>query len=228
MARPTDAPQGTRDRILVAAATMFGEDPATRLSVRAVAARAGVSTGSLRHHFPTQQDLQDAVLAGLYGFVAPDDPFLDTTVPARERLLRGLQHILALGGVGKKARESLARTYEAFVATDPTEEAHEAYLAVEQAMRHRVEHWLATLVEEGALAAGDVTERARFLLTVVNGLALERALPASESALSAESTTLSTAVDAVFATSAINPSRCHGADAGRATGRPTATRLGDP
>lgn len=43
---------GTRDKILIAAATMLGENPTARLSVRAVAARAQVSTGSLRHFFP--------------------------------------------------------------------------------------------------------------------------------------------------------------------------------
>jgi len=47
--------RSSRDRILIAAAGMIGEDPAARLSVRAVAARAGVSTGSLRFHFPTQR-----------------------------------------------------------------------------------------------------------------------------------------------------------------------------
>lgn len=43
----------TRERILQAAAEMLAEDVTTTLSVRAVAARAGVSTGSLRFHFPT-------------------------------------------------------------------------------------------------------------------------------------------------------------------------------
>ena len=55
---------GTRDKILIAAATMLGEDPTARLSVRAVATRAQVSTGSLRHFFPTQRDLIDTVKIG--------------------------------------------------------------------------------------------------------------------------------------------------------------------
>ncbi len=43
MSEPTK--QSTRDKILVAAATMLGEEPTSRLSVRTVAKRAGVSAG---------------------------------------------------------------------------------------------------------------------------------------------------------------------------------------
>jgi len=71
----------TRQRILIAAATMLGENPTARLSVRAVAARAGVSTGSLRHFFPTQRALIDTVVAGLYDLELPEDPMSDRSMP---------------------------------------------------------------------------------------------------------------------------------------------------
>ena len=63
----------SRDRIIQAALAMFAENPAAKLSVRAVAARAGVSTGSLRYHFPTQRNLQDTVLAVIYDAILPGD-----------------------------------------------------------------------------------------------------------------------------------------------------------
>ena len=65
------AKQSTRTKILIAAATLLGEDPTSRLSVRTVAARAGVSVGSLRHFFPTQQALIDTVIAGIYDLYSP-------------------------------------------------------------------------------------------------------------------------------------------------------------
>jgi TetR/AcrR family transcriptional regulator, cholesterol catabolism regulator len=40
-----------------------------------------------------------------------------------------------------------------------------------------VEYWLTVLIQEGPLAVGDTSRRAKFLLTVLNGLALDRALP---------------------------------------------------
>ncbi|MFD3684259.1 TetR/AcrR family transcriptional regulator [Nocardiopsis sp. NPDC058631] len=198
MTEPTSAKPSSRERILVAAATMLGEDPAARLSVRAVAARAGVSTGSLRHHFPTQDALQDAVLAGVYETVFAGDPIHDTALPARDRLVSCVRQLLAPVGTGKRARELWGTTYEMFIAPEPTEETRAAYLAMERAARHRVEHWLSVLATEGALPGGDNTQRAKFLITVVNGLSVERAFPNSESLLTSETATLFAAVDSVL------------------------------
>src|SRR5690606_13815979 len=81
-----EQPPGTRERILAAAAAILGEDGmAARLSVRAVAARAGVSTGSLRHHFPTQQRLRDEVMRRINDWIAPAERIRDASLPARDR-----------------------------------------------------------------------------------------------------------------------------------------------
>jgi TetR/AcrR family transcriptional regulator, cholesterol catabolism regulator len=188
----------TRDKILIAAATMLSENPAARLSVRAVAARAGVSMGSLRHHFPTQRALQDAVLAGIYELVFPDDPIHDTALPARERLVGCLRQMLAAAGTGKQARESWTKVYELLIAPEPTDDSRAAYLALERQAQHRVEHWLAILAADGSLPDGDNAERARFLLTVVDGLSVARAYPGAESRLASETATLFLAADAVL------------------------------
>lgn len=188
----------SRDKVLLAAMKMFGEDPGTKLSVRAVAARAGVSTGSLRYHFPTQRELQDEVLTRIYDLVVPDDRIHDSAVPARDRLVECLRQVLAGVGVGAQAREATRKVVEEFIATEPTEEIRAAYLAIEREIRRRVEYWLTVLTNEGALSEGDNTRRAKFLITVVNGLGLERALPAEDSILQSETDTLYTAVDCVL------------------------------
>jgi len=198
MTEATSATSGSRHRILEAAASMYSENPTARLSVRAVAARAGVSTGSLRHHFPTQQALLDAVLAGIYAVVFPGDPIHETDLPARERLVSCLRQILAPAGTGQGARKAWADTYETIIAPGASEEARTAYLSIERQMRHRVEHWLSVLAEEGALPDGDNAQRARYLLTVVNGLTVERALPSAEPTLVSETATLFTAADSVL------------------------------
>ncbi|KIF77257.1 TetR family transcriptional regulator [Streptomyces sp. 150FB] len=193
-----DEQLGSRDKVLLAAMQMIGENPGAKLSVRAVAARAGVSTGSLRYHFPTQRELQDEVLSRLYDVVIAEDRIHDRTVPARDRLVDCLRQVLAPAGVGAGAREASRVIHEQFIATEPTEQVQDAYLALEREGRRRVEHWLTTLTHEGALAAGDTSRSAKFLLTVLNGLALERALPAEGSILQAENDTLYMAVDAVL------------------------------
>lgn len=201
---------GTRERILEAAAEMIAEDVTAKLSVRAVAARAGVSTGSLRFHFPTQRALQDNLLSRIYGHLLPGDPIQDQALPARERLLNCLRQVLAPLGVGPDARTAWGTVYRTFIAPEPTEQVRTAYLGHEQEAVRRVEHWLTVLAEEGALPQGDHTREVRFLLTVLNGLSVERALPTSESVLTAETETLNAAVDYVLgtdSTSSVPPGR---------------------
>jgi AcrR family transcriptional regulator len=192
----------TREKILKAAAEMIADDVTATLSVRAVAARAGVSTGSLRFHFPTQRALQDEVLTRIYQHFMPDDPILDRSLPARDRLVNCLRQVLAPGGVGDDARRSFGLAYEAFIAPAPSEQVRAAYLGYERASAARVTYWLSTLDDEGSVPPGDRAKDVRFLLTVLNGLSLERALPYGDSVLQSETDTLYTAVDAVLGTSA--------------------------
>ena len=188
---------GTRDKILIAAATMLGEEPTARLSVRAVAARAQVSTGSLRHFFPTQRDLIDTVVAAMYDLEIPDDPINDHALSSTERLIACLRLFLAQVGVGDRARQQWGALYEAYVASPPSDDEAATYLALERMGRHRIEGWLTTLVDEGAIPNGQIEQRARFLGTVLNGLMTERALPAGAVLVKTEAEALRLAVHAV-------------------------------
>ena len=188
----------TRDKILIAAATMLGEDPTARLSVRAVAARAGVSTGSLRHFFPTQTELVETVVAGLYDLDIPDDPIHEPGRPPEERLLACLQQMLAQVGTGERARLHWRRLYEAYVAPIPTEDQAAMYVALERVGLRRIERWLNVLVEEGAIPADGIERRARFLVAVLDGLLTGRALPGDTLRLTFETDTLGVAVQAVM------------------------------
>lgn len=188
----------SRDKILLAAMELFGENPAATLSVRAVASRAGLSTGSLRYHFPNQRELQEEVLTRIYDLVAPDDRIHDRTTPARDRLVDCLRRVLSHSGVGEQARTATRKMVEDFIVPEPTGEVRAAYLAIERQARRRVEYWLTVLADEGALPDGDNARRATFLLTVLNGLGVERALPTTDSILQSETDTLYTAVDCVL------------------------------
>ncbi|MBT2486436.1 MULTISPECIES: TetR/AcrR family transcriptional regulator [unclassified Microbacterium] len=188
---------GTRDKILIAAATMLGENPTARLSVRAVAARAHVSTGSLRHFFPTQRDLIDTVVAAMYDLQIPDDPIAEVSLPPAERLIACLQLLLAQAGVGDRARQQWGDLYHAYVASTPPEEEAATYLALERMGRHRIEQWLEKLVDEGGIPAGSIEQRAQFLATVITGIMTERALPSAVVRVETEAETLRLAAHAV-------------------------------
>ncbi len=187
----------SRAKVLIAACEMVGEDPASSLSVRAVASRAGVSMGSLRHHFPTQRALRDAVLRTIYDVATSDDDVIhDRSVPARDRLVQCLRKVLA-PSAGDEARKAWIKVFDAFIVPEPTDETRSAYLAMAAEGVRRMEHWLTVLDEEGALVDGDVSQQASFLNAVVSGVSIERALPADMSILERENAILYLAVDAV-------------------------------
>lgn len=191
------AEPSTRDKILIAAATMLGEDPTTRLSVRAVAARAGVSVGSLRHFFPTQQALVDTVIAGIYDLDIPDDPMQHPATGPEDRLVACLQLLLSQVGTGQRAREHWRAVHDAYVASPPSADSAHAFLALERLTVRRIARWLGVLRDEGALESADLDGPARYLNTLVNGLALERALPGDRERLAFEAQTLRTAVGGI-------------------------------
>ena len=196
---------GSRDRILWAAATMLGEGEGAVMSVRAVAARAEVSTGSLRHHFPTQRALMDAVLPMVYDLVYSHESIRDSTIPARDRLVAALQQILAPQIADTHPREDWLQAVDRYMRSEPTEAVRQEYLAVERELHRRVEFCLTVLRDEGALADGDNARRARFLIAVVNGLSIGQALPAEDSRLQTEIEVLYTAVDYVLESRATQP-----------------------
>ena len=193
-------PVGSREKVLAAAAAMYAEDPTASLSVRAVAARAGVSTGSLRFHFPTQAALRETLLTAIYDHAFPDDVITDASLPPRERLLACLRGLLAPVGTGPQAREAWRRLLERLLPGEPpTAAVRAAYGEMGAQASHRVVRWLRVLADEGALPPGDDEARAHFLLTVVGGLSFERATPGAEDGLLArEAAALGLAVDAVL------------------------------
>ncbi|WIB60206.1 TetR/AcrR family transcriptional regulator [Curtobacterium sp. MCLR17_007] len=188
----------TRSKILIAAATMLGEDPTARLTVRAVAAHAGVSTGSLRHFFPTQQLLLDTVVEGLQTVEIADDPMADTSKSPADRLEACLRVLLTSVGTGAAARENWIAMHDAYIASPTPDESGNTFLAMERLGIGRVERWLDVLRQEGVGIAVDLEQAARFLLTVVNGLALDRALPGASARIPFEERSLRLAVDAVL------------------------------
>ena len=189
---------GTRDKILWAAATMLGEESGRLPSVRAVAARAGVSAGSVQHHFPTQRALMDEVLILLYDSVLPEDSINDSSIPASERLVGTLQRLLVLTEPDTDPREAWARVFSRYGTAAPTDPLWQEFVSIETELRRRIEYALAVLQEEGALVPGDNARRARFLYTVVSGLSIAQALPSDGSRAQAEVDILRSAADYVL------------------------------
>lgn len=200
MEQPLEPPEGlsSRDRILWAAASLLGDEAGAAMSVRAVAARAGVSTGSLRHHFPTQSELMGAVLPLVYDLVLPNESIHDVSIPARDRLIASLQRLIAPEGGGLTPRDAWIQTFDRYVRIKPTQAVRQEFLAIDKELRRRIEYSLTILQREGSLAEGDNARRARYLIAVVNGLSVAQAFPVEDTFLQTELEVLGTAVDSVF------------------------------
>lgn len=190
----------TRAKILRAACEIAKAGNGNRVSVRAVATRAGVGLGTLRYHFPTQRGLLDAVLSSIYEEAMPDERIRDSTVPPHERLVECLHRLLAPVGLDGQAREVWSGLFHAFIDPATSTDSRAAYLDMERQALGRVESWLSILVQEGSLAPGDNAARARFLMTVLNGLAVQRALPSETTRLANELDVLHTAIDSFTGT----------------------------
>ena len=168
------------------------------LSVRSVAARAGVGASTLRHYFPSQKALMETVFTALYDEALPDERMRDTTIAPRDRLIESLWQMLEPVGTPVVARDVWVTLFHTFIGPEATEDARKGYLVLVRHAEQRIVAWLEMLEAEGALVPGDNIQRTRFLLTVTDGLSIERALPMDNTHIAHERLTLATAVDAIL------------------------------
>jgi AcrR family transcriptional regulator len=151
--RPTERTEQrkaqARERIVAAALAQVAEGGYASAGVQAVAARAGVATGSVYRHFPSKADLFGEVfrrqasqeLGVLQEFAAEDGPALDRLAAATEAL----------------ARRALASPTLAYAQiAEPVEQAVEAErLVLRRGYRDAFAAILADGVERGELEPHD-------------------------------------------------------------------------
>lgn len=138
------------------------------LSVRKIAAAAGVSVGAVQHHFPTRAALiigaMDAVTTQFRERIAVA---LAGAGSAEERLSVFCEELAALGDAGR--RDAIVWTaFASRAGTDP-----EVRAIHEREWRH-TETAVQTLLSDAYPAAGITPEDAGLLLAVLDGIAVAR------------------------------------------------------
>jgi AcrR family transcriptional regulator len=164
-----------REEILTAARALAADRGLSGLSVRAVAAAAGIGASTLRHYFPSQRDLYDALVAESLDAQLDDLRIGDASLPPDERLVACLWQFLRLPE-GQPAEAWLV-TMAAMADPAAPPESRRVWGSLVRRGRDRVAQWLRVLETEGVLGSGDVERAARLLLTVVDGIALGLAMP---------------------------------------------------
>ena len=85
--QPAGQPPTRRDELLELAATMFAERGLRATTVRDIAARAGILSGSLYHHFSSKEEMVDEVLRDFLDWLfARYQQIVDTEPNPLERL----------------------------------------------------------------------------------------------------------------------------------------------
>ena len=165
---------------------VIGRDGVDGASVRAVAAEAGLSPGSLRHFFPSQSDLlgyaMNLVVERIEARVARTSATANQRLAIEERL----HQLLPLDDARRTENEVwLAFTAQALVRP----ELRELWTDVHAALRR------ACTVAVEALGATDVDFEARCLHAVIDGLAVHAALDAGAAEPAVLTATLSRHLD---------------------------------
>lgn len=159
-----------RAEILAAAGELIQEGGPAAASVRAVAARAGVGASTLRHYFPTQQALSEAVFRHQFRLQGDDRGLSDTSRPAAERLTDCLLQFLPSAPEDVPALRSWLALYNSTVQADGGGLTASLSVLTDESYV-LVRDWLGRLRAEG-VAAPDDAETAARLLSRVDGLCL--------------------------------------------------------
>jgi len=185
-------------QIVDAGRALLVDDPRAGLSVRSVAERAGVGASTLRHHFPTQRELHEAIYGAFYDTKIDDLRIRDTSIAPRDRLRECLMQLLPPAQPATLPLDGWVTAITSAFGSSASPEARTAWTASVIHTRHQIVQWLETLALEGAVAAGTEERSARFLIVALDGLSLARVIPASRLEPDAEAAVLDDAISAAL------------------------------
>lgn len=167
-----------RRQIVDAAHEVARTEGVGALSVRGVAERAGIGASTLRHYFPTQRTLYDAVMGELFDSQVEELRIADPRVDPYVRLTECVAQFLpATQDRVKAPLQAWLSIYSAALGPEGTEAQRMMVSALEASAYRRVEGWLAVLDREGALREGDRARQVITLLALVDGLCLALLVP---------------------------------------------------
>lgn len=172
-----------RERILSAAAGLLAESGMERLSVRAVADAAEIGMGTLRHYFPNQKSLHQALIAKLVDNETEDFEIRDHRLSAADRLERCVMQFVPTSEESAHLLDVWFGMYR--VGLDPAGApfAREFLETSTVRSRERIRAWLDILAKEGHLDPSEIRAGALELSSLIAGVCLEMVTPGSEMTL---------------------------------------------
>lgn len=169
-----------RNRILLAAAELLTDSGMERLSVRSVAEAAGIGMGTLRHYFPNQRSLHQALTLKLIDNRIEDFDIFDPQSPAADRLEHCVLQFVPTSGASTSLLDVWSGMYRFGLDSEGAPFYREFLTTSTVRSRQRIREWLEVLASEGSVLLSDVRIRALELSALIAGVCLEMVTPASE------------------------------------------------
>ncbi len=161
-----------RDEILTAAVGLAERGGLSALSVRGVAQAAGIGASTLRHYFPTQARLHEAVAQRVMDHALSDGDIADASRPAADRLCDRLEQFLPLDSSPEVFLDAWFRGQVTALGPQATEAARRLLAHGHRVSAAALRGWLDTLSAEGAVDPADRDVHVDVLLALIEGLAL--------------------------------------------------------
>lgn len=161
-----------RAQIVQAARQLLATGGWEAVSVRAVAATAGIGASTLRHYFPTQRELLHTVLLSELEPQIQDFRITDSSVPPLTRLMECLQQFFPTQAQEKLALEAWFNVL--LKAHGPEQNTHtkEVFELFTDYGKQRIKHWLKQVTDEAFHCLLCPDEFADFVTALANGLTL--------------------------------------------------------
>ena len=161
-----------RDEIIAAAMHIVNTEGADAMSVRNVAAKAGIGTSTLRYYFPSHRDLVDAVANAATAQSLSDLNIHDANIEAHVRLAQCLMQFLPRDTSQLPVLETLVAAYAACF-KDGKPVGSPQLVSLADITRAQVEKWLNILAAEGHSLALEAADLARILIAHLHGVAID-------------------------------------------------------
>lgn len=168
-----------REQILSAALGILDEEGVEAVSVRAVAAKAGIGASTLRHYFPTHRSLLDALATHFTNTALSNCNIEDESIPATERLTECLMQFLPPNSDSLSILEGLITSYS--TAFDKgTLIGSKTLQQLMETSENQIAEWLKILQSQDVQLAGSPEQLANFIVIFLNGLTLDLICYATE------------------------------------------------
>ncbi|MGO1918009.1 MAG: TetR/AcrR family transcriptional regulator, partial [Brevibacterium aurantiacum] len=163
-----------RDDIISAAIRLAEQGPPGQisLSVRAVAKEAGIGASTLRHYFPTQADLHEAIARGSMKTAVKDFSISDSELDPADRLFECCAQFLPTHEHRDMQLELWFTMHLSALGPDRREVSRRLLEYGHDFTYECLHRWLGMLSEEGHIDPAEVASISVALFTMLDGLAL--------------------------------------------------------